>query len=130
MYLHRRHLNLNERDKEMGRRAPKPLGSDSDSARKDKSHPAATPEERENQLISLAFDRAEQQLRDGTASSQVITHFLKLGTVKAEYEVEKLKKENALLEAKTSAIESQENIEKLYADAIEAMKKYRGNSEE
>ena len=114
----------------MGRRAPKPLGSDSDSERNSKSHPAATPEERENQLISLAFDRAEQQLRDGTASSQVITHFLKLGTVKAEYEVEKLKKENALLAAKTSAIESQENIEKLYADAIEAMKKYRGNSEE
>lgn len=114
----------------MGRRAPKPLGSDSDLVKKDKSHPAATPEERENQLISLAFDRAEQQLRDGTASSQVITHFLKLGTVKAEYEVEKLKKENALLEAKTDAIESTQRIEALYADAIEAMKKYRGNSEE
>ena len=114
----------------MGRRAPKPLGTNSDSDKSSRSHPAATPEERENQLISLAFDRAEQQLRDGTASSQVITHFLKLGTVKAEYEVEKLKKENALLEAKTSAIESQENIERLYADAIDAMKKYRGNSEE
>lgn len=114
----------------MGRRAPKPLGTSSDSDKSSRSHPAATPEERENQLISLAFDRAEQQLRDGTASSQVITHFLKLGTVKAEYEVEKLKKENALLEAKTTAIESQEKIEKLYAGAIEAMKKYRGNSEE
>lgn len=110
----------------MGRRAPKPLGSDSESVGKGKSHPAATPEERENQLISLAFDRAEQQLRDGTASSQVITHFLKLGTVKAEYEVEKLRKENALLEAKTEAIESTQRIEELYSNAIEAMKKYRG----
>lgn len=110
----------------MGRRVPKPLGSDSDSGKKDKSHPAATPEERENQLISLAFDRAEQQLRDGTASAQVITHFLKLGTVKAEYEVEKLRKENALLEAKTEAIESTQRIEELYSNAIEAMKKYRG----
>ncbi len=114
----------------MGRRVPKPLKSGDEFSAEGKSHPAATPEERENQLISLAFDRAEQQLRDGTASSQVITHFLKLGTVKAEYEVEKLKKENALLEAKTSAIESQENIERLYADAIEAMKKYRGSNEE
>lgn len=110
----------------MGRRAQKPLGSDSISVEKGKSHPAATPEERENQLISLAFDRAEQQLRDGTASSQVITHFLKLGTVKAEYEVEKLRKENALLEAKTEAIESTQRIEELYSNAIEAMKKYRG----
>ena len=113
----------------MGRRAKKPLETDGIVLKEGKSHPAATPEERENQLISLAFDRAEQQLRDGTASSQVITHFLNLGTVKAEYEVEKLKKENALLEAKTSAIESAENVEKLYADAITAMKKYRGTDD-
>ena len=90
----------------------------------------ATPEERENQLISLAFDRAEQQLRDGTASSQVITHFLKLGTVKNEIELEKLRRENELLAAKTTAIESAENVEKLYADAIKAMQKYRGSNEE
>lgn len=114
----------------MGRRAQKPLETESDFSKKGKSHPAATPEERENQMISLAFDRAEQQLRDGTASAQVITHFLKLGTVKNEIELEKLRRENELLAAKTSAIESQENIEKLYANAIEAMKKYRGSSEE
>lgn len=114
----------------MGRRAKDPLQSESDILKHGKSHPAATPEERENQLISLAFDRAEQQLRDGTASSQVITHFLKLGTVKNEIELEKLKRENELLAAKTSAIESAENVEKLYADAIAQMKKYRGVHEE
>lgn len=114
----------------MGRRAKKPLESDSGNFQLGKSHPAATPEERENQLISLAFDRAEQQLRDGTASSQVITHFLKLGTVKNEIELEKLRRENELLAAKTSAIESQENAERLYADAITAMKKYRGSNED
>lgn len=114
----------------MGRRAKKSPDTDGDFLREGKSHPAATPEERENQMISLAFDRAEQQLRDGTASAQVITHFLKLGTVKNEIELEKLRRENDLLAAKTQAIESQENIEKLYADAIEAMKKYRGNNEE
>ena len=114
----------------MGRRAKKSPDSDDDFLREGKSHPAATPEDRENQMISLAFDRAEQQLRDGTASAQVITHFLKLGTIKNEIELEKLRRENELLAAKTQAIASQENIEKLYTDAIEAMKKYRGNSEE
>ena len=66
-----------------------------------KMRPALTPEARENQLISLAVDLAEEQLRDKTASSQVITHFLKLGTTKAELEKEKLAKENELLRAKT-----------------------------
>lgn len=114
----------------MGRRAQKPLDTNGDLSKKGKSHPAATPEERENQLINLAFDRAEQQLRDGTASSQVVVHFLKLGTVKNEIELEKLRRENDLLAAKTSAIESAENVEKLYANAIKAMQKYRGNDEE
>lgn len=110
----------------MGRKATNPIESEDDILRNGKSHPVLTPEERENQLVSLAFDRAERQLRDGTASSQVITHFLRLGTVRNEIELEKLKKENALLEAKRSAIESAENQEKIYAEAIAAMKKYRG----
>lgn len=114
----------------MGRRAQKSLDSDDDNLRLGKSHPVATPEERENQLINLAFDRAEEQLRNGTASSQVITHFLKQGTVKAQIELEKLRQENALLEAKTSAIKSAESQEKIYAEAIKAMQKYRGNSED
>ena len=111
----------------MGRRAKEPLQSGDDNLREGKSHPALTPEQRESQLISLAMDRAEQQLRDGTASSQVITHFLKLGCTKYELELEKCKRE--LLTAKTSAIESAENMDKLYADAIKAMQKYRGDSE-
>lgn len=114
----------------MGRRAQKPLESSGDNFNEGKSHPAATPEERENQLVSLAFDRAEQQLRDGTASSQVITHFLKVATLKYERELEKLKQENELLIAKTSAIRSAENMEKVYSEAIAAMKKYRGINEE
>ena len=113
----------------MGRRPKEPIESDNQSVKKDKSHPASTPEQRESQLISLAYDRAEKQLRDGTASSAVITHFLKLGTVREQIELEKLKRENELLEAKRDAIESAQRIEALYADAIDAMKKYRGNSE-
>lgn len=114
----------------MGRRAKDPIQSGDDILKQGKSRPALTPEQRESQLISLAMDRAEQQLRDGTASSQVITHFLKLGTVKNEIELEKLKRENELLAAKTSAIESAENMDKLYAEAISAMQKYRGEKTE
>ena len=91
--------------------------------------PALTPEARENQLISLAVDLAEEQLRDKTASSQVITHFLKLGTTKAELEKEKLAKENELLRAKTESIESQRRIEELYAEALNAMRRYNGQGD-
>lgn len=92
--------------------------------------PAISPEARENQLISLAVDLAEQQLIDGTASSQVITHYLKLGTMKEQLEREKLQKENELLRAKTKALQSAQHIEELYTEAIKAMRSYSGYSEE
>ena len=88
-----------------------------------------SPESKESQMISLAVDLAEKQLREGTASSQVITHFLKLATVKAQLEREKIEQENELLRAKTKAIQSAENVEKLYMDAISAMKKYSGSGD-
>lgn len=88
-----------------------------------------TPEARENQLIALSMDRAEEQLRDGTASSQIIVHFLKLGTAKAELEKEKIRHENKLLEAKTDALESGKEMKALYEDAIKAMKTYSGNGD-
>ena len=91
-----------------------------------KIRPAITPENRENQLIALSMDAAEKQLRDGTASSQVITHFLKLGTEKAKLEREKLANENELLRAKREALESNKRIEALYEDAIKAMRNYAG----
>ena len=91
-----------------------------------KIRPALTPEAREGQLISLAIDLAEKQMIEGTASSQVITHYLKLGTEKARLEKEKLQKENELLSAKTEAIKSAERIEELYSKAIEYMQIYSG----
>lgn len=93
---------------------------------KKRQRPASTPEARENQLISLSVDLAEQQLRDGTASSQVITHFLKLGSMKTRLEMEKLKKENELLVAKTNSLESSQRVEELYDEAIKAMRDYSG----
>ena len=91
---------------------------------KRKMRPALTPEAREQQLVSLAVDLAEQQLIDGTASSQVITHFLKLGSSRADLERAKLEHETKLLEAKTEALQSQKNMEELYAQAIAALKSY------
>ena len=91
-----------------------------------KMRPALTPEARENQLISLAVDLAEKQLIEGTASSQVITHFLKLGTTKAELEKEKLRNETKLMKAKTENLESSKNMEAMYKKAIDAMRCYSG----
>lgn len=91
---------------------------------KRKMRPALTPEARENQLISLAVDLAEQQLIEGTASSQVITHYLKLGSTKERLEKEKLEQENELLRAKTEALQSAQRVEELYANALDAMRNY------
>ena len=99
--------------------------SASDSSKK--IRPALTPEARENQLIALAVDLVEQRLLDGTASSQETTHFLKLGSMKNRLEMEKLKEENKLLQAKTESIQSAKRVEELYAEAINAMRRYSGN---
>lgn len=103
-----------------------------DTPKTPKIRPALTPEARESQLISLAVNLAEQQLLDGTASSQVITHFLKLGTEKAKLEQEKLRQETEMMKAKTESLQSSKHIEELYANAIEAMQRYKGynNDEE
>lgn len=85
-----------------------------------------TPEGQENYLISLANNLAEQRLRDGTASSQEVTHFLKLGSRKEALEREKLEEENKLLRAKTDALKSQKRVEELYAEALSAMRTYSG----
>lgn len=92
-----------------------------------KIRPALTPEARENQMVALAVDLAEKQLMNGTASSQVITHYLKLGSTVAKLEKEMLKKQNELLAAKTEALQSAKRIEELYNNALAAMRKYSGN---
>ena len=103
--------------------------SSSSSEPSRKIRPALTPEARENQMISLAVDLAEKQLQEGTASSQVITHFLKLGTMKEKIEREILEKQKDLITAKTEALQSAKRVEELYADAISAMRRYSGNGD-
>jgi len=88
--------------------------------------PALTPEGRENQLVSLAVGLAEKQMLEGTASSQVITHYLKLGSTKEKLEYEFKRKQMELIEAKTEALQSAKNVEILYKDALDAMRHYGG----
>ena len=99
--------------------------SSSDTPRR--MRPALSPEARENQMISRAVDLAEQQLIDGTASSQVITHYLKLGSTKAQLENDKLREECNLLRAKVENLKAQAKSEELFEKAIEAMKSYSGH---
>ena len=94
-----------------------------------KIRPAQSAEARENQLIDLAYSAAEKQLMDGTASSQVITHFLKLATEKSKLELEKLRNENELTRAKTESIQSDKKVEQMYEEAIRAMRTYAGQEE-
>lgn len=93
-------------------------------AREPDYSPARTSEGREKQLINLAIDLAEKQIRAGTASSQVITHFLKLGTERERLERERLEQENLLTKEKINALKSAEKMEELYVKAMDAMKGY------
>jgi hypothetical protein len=88
--------------------------------------PATTPEARESQLISSAVDLAAKQLEEGTASAQVITHYLKLGSSREKLEQERLANENALLVKKAEAMASAARVEELYGAAIDAMRAYAG----
>lgn len=91
-----------------------------------RGRPATTPESRENQLISLAVDLAEKQLAEGTASAQVISHYLKLGSTREKLEQERLSKENHLLGVKADQLESVKRIEELYEAALNSMRSYAG----
>lgn len=88
--------------------------------------PATTPEAREQQLGSLAFDLAEQQLVDGTASAQVITYFLKANSVRERKEIARLEHETRLAEAKIAQAGSANKMETLLEDAMKAFTEYKG----
>lgn len=89
---------------------------------------ALSPEAREQQLISLAMDVAEQQLMDGTASAQVITHYLKLGSSKEKKDLEKAEAEIALMKAKIESLQREERVEELFKSALDSFKVYSGQT--
>ena len=88
---------------------------------------ATTPEGRENEMVSEAIDLAERQIKAGTASSQVITHFLKMGSTREKLEQQRLEHENELTRVKIEALESQKRVEELYMEALQAMRSYAGD---
>lgn len=94
--------------------------------RTQKRRPATTEEGRESQLVSLAIDLAEKQLSEGTASAQVITHYLKLGSTRERLEQERLHRENQLLDARVETLASAKKVEELYSAALDAMRSYAG----
>ena len=94
-----------------------------------KRRPATTPEGRENQLISLAVDLAEKQLIEGTASSQVITHYLKLGSTRERLEHELKMEEIKLARAKTEALQEQKEYKEIVEKALRAMRNYKGEGD-
>jgi hypothetical protein len=91
--------------------------------------PATTPEGREQQLVALAVDLAERQLAEGTASAQVITHYLKLGSTREKLEQDRLNNENELLRVRVEAIESAKRRDELYEEALMAMRSYTGQDD-
>ena len=101
----------------------RPKESDSEPKR---PRPATTPDAREAQLISYATDLAEKQLLNGTASAQVISHYLKLGSSRERLEQERLEEELRLTRIKADAIESEKRVEQLYSEAIRVMRLYQG----
>lgn len=107
----------------------KKTGDDDLSAPRTRRRPALTLEGRENQLVSLAVDLAEKQLMEGTASSQVITHYLKLGSTKERIEKEILEKQKDLIDAKVQSLKSAKKIEELYQNALDAMRSYSGQDD-
>lgn len=97
---------------------------------KRRGRPATTPEGREHELVNKALNLAEKQIESGTASSQVITHFLKAGSLREQLEQQRIQYENELLQVKKEQIESQSRIEELYVNAIKAMRRYQPSDDE
>lgn len=91
-----------------------------------KRNPTRNPRTKENQMISLAFDLAEKKLKDGSASSQLITHFLKLATIREEMEMKRIEADLALANAKIKHMEAQETSAELYENALKAFASYSG----
>ena len=91
---------------------------------------AISPRARENQIISAAYDLAEKRILNGTASSQEIIHFLRMGSEKEKLERIKLEEENKLLREKTKSLAAATNIEQILKDGLKALGSYRLNESE
>lgn len=98
--------------------------------RQPRRRPATTPEGFDNQMISLAYEVAEEQMRNRTASAQVITHYLRMGSPRERLEQERIRHENELLQAKVESMHSGKRMEEVYTKALNAMRRYQGQEVE
>lgn len=114
----------------MGRTRKNIVITEADSPDTSRSKPILTPESRENYLISLAYDLVERRLKEGTATSQETTHFLRLGSTKERLEKEILEKQKELITAKTETLQSQKHMDEMYVQALNAIRSYNGHQEE
>lgn len=92
--------------------------------------PAKTPEERESTLISKSLLLIERQIDDGTASSQVLSLYAKLGSSRERLEQERLRNENEVLKKKVESMEAAVDVKNLMEEALSAFKGYSGQQEE
>lgn len=114
----------------MARRSTNTTEKSPNTTKSDRFPATYTSEARENQLIALAIDRAEEQLRNGTASPSVIAHFLRLGSTKERLEKDILSQKRELMAAQTEAVKSAQRVEELYSNALAAMRYYNGEDED
>lgn len=117
------------KEQNMGRTRKNIVITDADSPDTSRSRPVLTPESRENYLISLAYDLVERRLKEGTATSQETTHFLKLGSTKERLEKEILEKQKELITAKTENLQSQRHMDEMYMQALNAIRSYNGQED-
>ena len=102
---------------------------ESNAPHKTRRAPATTPEAREQQLTMLAYDETERLIKAGEASSQLLTHFLKVGSTRERLEQRRIELEAELLTKKADAMDSAKRVEELYDEAIAAMRRYGGSAE-
>jgi Rps23 Pro-64 3,4-dihydroxylase Tpa1-like proline 4-hydroxylase len=114
----------------MGRSRKPIVISEAESPDTSRSRPILTPESRENYLIALAYDLVERRLKEGTATSQETTHFLRLGSTKERLEKEILEKQKELITAKTENLQSQKHMDEMYVQALNAIRSYNGQQTE
>lgn len=91
---------------------------------------AVSPKDREEELVSLAYDVAEEQMRNGTATSQVITHFLKLGSLREQKELETMDMKNEFVAQKIELMKSQERNKEIAEEAMRAFRSYQPGGDE
>jgi len=112
----------------MARTSKKVIETDFELDEEPRLRPKLTPESREAYLVALAYDLVERRLKEGTATSQETTHFLKLGSTKDQLEKKIMEKQKELLEAKTEALRAQQDMQRMYEEAISAFKSYRSDA--